>query len=391
MSAGTPRSPRFGLWPCPGPKRNRAHAATCATLRPGVRRSTSWLRLDHAAGDSLGECSLALVQLLLVSSFCWCPAVQLSSCPAALSVSVESHSGTPSPGMDRLGREGRAGPLSPGGRTGCFGSVIRGFKRTARPARELSGDELRAWFGQPDGRVFARQIARNLLLDLLDRIRAAPEDWRFEGGIRDLFHVVLEPVLARLAPDERGPSEYVTFADELNGMVQHQRLVTYRELNVTDRAWENRRIGDRRPDVMVIREKLGLVRLLRRVHRAHGVSTLALNGYPNAVTMEYTAAHVLEALGTAGLPSRIHVIALTDWDPYGHNIARVFGQMLLRFGVGEVQVETPLEPELLSAPERALARYPLRRPKSTHRHVFARWLAAHFGDGTRPYGLALDA
>ena len=73
-----------------------------------------------------------------------------------------------------------------------------------------------------------------------------------------------------------------------------------RELDITDELWEERRIGTTRPEGIVFAENVDFTRPFRRLHEAHGVTTVVMNGNPSAISSEYTAAHVLNAMGALG-------------------------------------------------------------------------------------------
>jgi len=249
----------------------------------------------------------------------------------------------------------------------------------------------KAYGGWRSGAPVLRHLLRGLLLDLIDDVNAAPGDWTFKGGIRDLFHHLAEPVLARIPTGHRGRVEYALFADELDRMIQHEHRTTYRSLNITDHLWENRRIGERLPHVLVVSEKIGLVRLLRRVNLRLSVSTLAMNGYMNAVTAEYTAVHILQAMTRRGIDQPVHIIALVDYDPAGHDIARIVPQMLARAGMTNTKLDVPLHPRLLTPDALVTARTPLGTPTRHRATRHERFMRDTGGIEGRREAVSLDA
>ncbi len=264
------------------------------------------------------------------------------------------------------------------------------FRRASDDVRSMTPARLREAYCYPTtGRVPVTYVLRAVVLAIIDEVEANPAAWTFEGGVRDMFHQYAEPVLARLRPQERAKNEPPLFGDMLAEQIVGQGRTTYRALRMTDHLWEHRRIGVSRPDVLVVGEKLGLSRLLHRIHELEDVSTLCLNGYPNLITCEYTALHVADAMAAAGLAGPVHIIALVDHDPYGAHIAVTLQSMLGRMGLTDTRIQTPFHPRLLTEEELPRARYPVRERPGDKASVRT-WLDERARLGEASFGVAVD-
>ena len=213
-------------------------------------------------------------------------------------------------------------------------------------------------------------VVRSVMLRLAQEIRAGREP-TVGGNLRTAGYRYLLPVWAHLYGADA--AWYTRLVRETRRLVCEWKLLSYRELDLTDAVWEARRIGERRPEIIAFAEDLDFVRFMRRVHRTLGITAMVLNGSPSAITSEYTAAHVAEAMEATGRAAPVHLLALTDYDPHGYDNARAFQRQLACFGLQDSTLTFVVGPELLSREERARAAVPLRRTGAM-RTVLARWM-----------------
>ena len=209
---------------------------------------------------------------------------------------------------------------------------------------EIDGDlldrspaELRALFGAATSRRGPRAIRSRLMRAAVmqvardNRLAAARgEPPVFQGHVRALWHALPEILLGRLSETEMGETPYETFFTELARMVFDRSAVTYSDLHITDPNWEERRIGDRYPHVVVVGEKRSTFRLLRRVHEQTGVTVCVTAGFAPGATCEYAAKHVLAEMGSDAAPI---LLGLVDHDPSGWLVMDVFQRHVAHFGL----------------------------------------------------------
>ena len=213
-------------------------------------------------------------------------------------------------------------------------------------------------------------VVRSVMLRLVQEIRAGREP-AVGGNLRTAGYRYLLPVWAHLYGPDAG--WYTRLVRETRRLVTDWKLLSYRELDLTDAVWEARRIGGRRPEIIAFAEDLDFVRFMRGVHRTLGITAMVLNGSPSAITSEYTAAHVAEAMETLGRPSPVHLLALTDYDPHGYDSARAFQRQLACFGLPDSTLTFVVGPGLLTPEERVRAAVPLRRTGAMSA-VLTRWM-----------------
>lgn len=89
--------------------------------------------------------------------------------------------------------------------------------------------------------------------------------------------------------------------------------------------------GVKRPRYIFFTEKEGLFWLCKEIAKTYGISAVASHGEPGYLTMEYFA----DALKGKGVKN-VEIGALTDYDPWGFNIAEGFGKKMKEpvFGFG---------------------------------------------------------
>ena len=256
----------------------------------------------------------------------------------------------------------------------------------------LDAAQLRARFSARTrpGRAVPSRVMRAAILQVATENRRAAEAGQppaFQGHVRALWHRLPEPLLARLGPAEQPRDPYAEMVEVLSDLVFEERALRYSDLCLTDPNWEERRIGPLRPDIVVVGEKRGLFRTLRRIHDRFGVTVCVTGGFPSGVSSETTARHVLEAAG----PSRpqVRVVSVMDWDPTSALIEATFCRHLEHFGLRVVQRVGVFRPEHVPPEILALAARPI--PSAGRRApIVARWLAETGGIAGQPLRVDVD-
>jgi len=240
---------------------------------------------------------------------------------------------------------------------------------------------------QSSGRIMLAPLMRSLIVQAHGAIESGSEP-PVRGNLRTFWYRYAKPVLVRIPDDDFAKTPpYDTMIREFRNLVLDQKLFAYVDFDFTDENWENRRIGTRRPDVLVFAEKTGWVRFLREVHEDLGVSTLALGGAPSALTSEYTA-RALRAVMDG--PGPVELIGVVDFDPDGELIALAFQKQLAALGLTETRLQTVIDPGLYSEAEIRMFRYPLSKARQYETKV-SRWVDRSGGlDGQR-FGLEAES
>jgi hypothetical protein len=168
-------------------------------------------------------------------------------------------------------------------------------------------------------------------------------------------------------------------------MVLELQLFSYADFDFTDENWENRRIGTTRPEILVFAEKTGWIRFLRSLYEEFGVSVLALGGAPSALTSEYTAKHIKEAIRGEG---SINLIGVVDYDPAGHIIANAFQQQLAAAGLPSSKLTLMIHPRHYTKEEIDIFKFSLPKGEKTK---LDQWLEKTGGIDGKAYGLESES
>ena len=97
-------------------------------------------------------------------------------------------------------------------------------------------------------------------------------------------------------------------------------------------------IGKNKPSHVFFTEKEGLFWLCKQYAKDYGITVIASHGEPGLLTMEYFADEL-----KARKVKKVKIASLTDYDPWGFNIAESFAEKLREpiFGFKQV-IQTPL-------------------------------------------------
>ncbi len=177
------------------------------------------------------------------------------------------------------------------------------------------------------------------------------------------------------SPDDAICQLYYRILEE---MVGERKFLTYEELGFKEVKVGARRLGRKRPEVLLVAEKESISDYGLAVHRNLGISYVDTGGTPKLIASEWLARRWLEA----GI-GEVEIVAFVDLDPDGWMIIDALIQQLARFGL---KVRKPpvfvITGEQLSAEEIELLTRPCENPESPK---VQKWLARGGGIGGRPW------
>ena len=263
----------------------------------------------------------------------------------------------------------------------------KGIHQIDQDLRTLSRDELAPFFAsKSSGRIMLAPLIKAVICQAFLKIKAGTE-LPIEGNIRTFWYRWLKPVLAHIHDDEPTATDpYDLMLRAFSQLIMEQKLFQYADFDFTDENWENRRIGNLFPQILVFSEKSGWVRFLRTIHDKFGVSTLALGGAPSALTSEYTTSHIKKALLSEN--AAVSLIGVVDYDPSGDMIAEAFKGQLEACGLKVASLTTVIEPKHYSAEELNIYKYPLPTGQKTKNE---NWLKKTGGIDGKPFGLEAES
>ena len=281
-------------------------------------------------------------------------------------------------------------------------------------------EEALAWFprrarGRPD--VNDAWLIRTFTWQLVLRILAG-EERPVRGNLRSMWYRELRKILLRLGlmtPEDDIPASGPAVALRVNGVLAPQPRGTdrgkylldlledafqemflagffrYADLEVYDARENFWTLGVSRGNIVFFTEKEGLYWLCREIQARFDVTIVASRGSPIWITVDYLRA-VLRRRNYANL----WVVCLTDFDPWGHAIARQARSKLADPVNGFRNVRMHVLTHLgLFTPERLQGskRYLLTGHEGEGdpvRTVVERWVEETGGIGGEPYGIHVD-
>ena len=290
-----------------------------------------------------------------------------------------------------------------------------GIAHFDKDPRTLQRDELVDLFGaKSSGRIIVRKLVRSIIWHVHQGIKSGDID-PIESNIRGFWYAWTKPIFSHLAPDDISDKAdlYKALTEEFTRLVLVEGLMHYSDFDFTDENFEERRIGTTRPHVLVFAEKRGAIRLLRRIHKMTGCSTLALGGSPSALTSEYTARDIRGAINKLNLPSAptpppliapnhpataslpqlasqtpMHLIAIVDWDPSGHTIAAAFARHLEMTGMSIASIRHIIKPRHYEAPQLEIFKFALPAKNKT---LNRNWMSSTGGIAGEAFGLEAES
>ena len=251
--------------------------------------------------------------------------------------------------------------------------------------RTFSKKTLRKHFSSRTGRIVLTRLIKSVIWQVYQRILSGDEQKIF-GNIRTFWYRYLKVIITKIPKrDLEKTDPYDVMTKIFSEMVFDLRLFRYKDFDFSDENWENRRIGQTKPHVLVFAEKAGWMRYLRQVHSKYGVSTLALGGFPSSLTSEYTSIDIKKAIPQ---DQKIQLIGIVDFDPSGQLIAQSFRHQLELAGLQIESLQTIISPKHYTDKELDLYQYRLPRKQRTK---LARWLEQTNGVRGKAYGLESES
>ncbi len=260
-----------------------------------------------------------------------------------------------------------------------------GISSFERDIRRFSEAELREHFGaKSSGRIMLRPLFRAAIFQHYERVKSGVDSGG--GNLRSIWYRVLKPILSHMRDDDAHKMDpYQVMIRVFSELVVEHGLFRYSDLKVDDEQWEERRIGVKKPNVVVFAEKRGWVRFLREINEEFDVTSLALGGFPSAVTSEYTALHVGRAMRRK-LP--VHLIGIVDYDPSGKWIAETFKKHLEAFGLEVASMLTMVDPKHFDPVDIEIFRFPLPGGQGSKNEG---WISEGGGIAGEAFGLEAES
>jgi len=196
-------------------------------------------------------------------------------------------------------------------------------------------------------------------------------------------------------PPDGDPSERTVNIDYYTTMLlrilvdlsAERRLFTYRDLGLADARPDLRRIGARRPAIVLVVEKYSLIQVMADASERFGISGIVLGGNPSWISTEHFCWKLLEALGGE---RPVRLITLVDYDPFGWLLAGMFRDQLERYGISTGSMKHLVLPAMFTAEEIAAVSYPVESTSAAISGKIKKWMASGGGINGEPRGIHAD-
>lgn len=165
----------------------------------------------------------------------------------------------------------------------------------------------------------------------------------------------------------------------MSRFVKGAGFFNFRQFGFVEQHPELRRVGTRRPHILLVTEKKESEKFAVRLAEEFGVSMFLLGGQPPLAATEFFSYALLEA----GI-HEVMVLALVDYDPSGWIIARATGAQLESLGIRVGGVHFLIRGETFSAEEKRLYAHPCPAGLKTQNR---KWLAETGGVDGQAFGI----
>lgn len=158
------------------------------------------------------------------------------------------------------------------------------------------------------------------------------------------------------------------------------------EFKFTDPRESFRVIGRKTPRLVFFTEKEGLYELCQEFAKKYGISAMASQGEPGYLTMEYFSDELKKRE-----VRNVEIAALTDYDPWGWNIAEEIGGKLQEpvFGFN-VKTTHLTSLDLFEPKDIEYAKRDLRKVSPSKMSQVREWVKKTGGINGEPYGMHID-
>jgi len=261
-----------------------------------------------------------------------------------------------------------------------------GVKHYDKDIRQMTTKELKANFAaSSSGKIIIAKVIKNIVWQVYEWVKADQE--QVEGNLRSFFYAYIKSVMGKVGALDDKTSPYDVMIDVFSEFVQDHKLFRYQDFSFDDGDWENRRIGQKYPQIIVFAEKTGYMRLLKEFYNTYSVTVAALGGQPSLLSTEYAVTHISELIS---LTIPFYLLAIVDYDPSGGLIAKTYQNQLNSQGILEISSINLIVPENYTPQEIDLYKYPLPTDQRSMT-LNQKWIEQGGGINGQMYGMEADS
>ncbi len=225
----------------------------------------------------------------------------------------------------------------------------------------LIHDQPKEWLlenfheGATDYPVNVSALMKNIIWQTRERILSGDKPLLKEL-VRTFWYMYIKPTLARVESLTHETDQYRQLVDTLVLLVKDAQLMDYKDIGFRDDNQANRKVG-LNANVILYAEKVGHQDFLAEMAAKYQVSTIAMGGQPSVMNVEYFVDD-LKAQGV-DITRSFFLFGIVDYDTSGWIIRDTFVDDLARYGINHVKNTDLIYPDMLTAQEIQMARYPI--------------------------------
>ena len=259
-----------------------------------------------------------------------------------------------------------------------------GVKDLDKDILYMTKEELIKNFSTASGSgIVASVLIVNFVWQMVLSIRSGKPSPVKGGNVRSIYYR-LKPVLSRLGII-KDRDAYKILSDRLAEMVA-LKICTYREFGLIEPGdWS---IGLYNPNVIIMAEKRAHYdMILRELQDATGASIVATGGQPSTISSEYFVEDLRKKLDTLPPATRVVILGIVDYDPFGSALLNTFAGDLKTFGVPDVTVIPLTVPANFTPQEVEMLHYDIAEDGKTPASMLRKWMKITNGIDGKPWGM----
>ena len=271
--------------------------------------------------------------------------------------------------------------------------ISENLRNFDKEIRFMSTEELKQNFRFKYNIEFnVREFIANMIWEYYNLLQNGKRD-PIEGNIRTFWYY-LKPTLSK-AVNINSQSQYGIMIDTFRELIVTHKLFKYKDFGFISDSEANYSIGSSHPEIILVGEKAGHLKKLKRLQDEYGVTLAVLGGMPSILGTEYLVDELENVFDIALKP--VHIITLVDYNPSSSIIYQSFISQLKHEGINNISsVSHLLTPESFSKEELPHVTDQIAVTSPADKTKLKKWLTAgngiDFGDGIKqPLGIESEA
>lgn len=259
--------------------------------------------------------------------------------------------------------------------------------------RFMTSDELKNNFKYSStGEFNIREFMANMIWEYYNLLLIGKRD-PIEGNIRTFWYY-LKPTLSK-AISINSLSQYGIMIDTFRKLVVQHKLFKYKDFGFISDSEGNYILGNSKPNIILVGEKAGHLKKLKRLQDEFGVTVAVLGGMPSILSTEYLVDELEKAFDIKEKP--VHLITLVDYNPSSAIIYKTFMAQLKHEGIKNLlSVAHLLTPDSFSKDELPHVTDQIAVTSPADKTKLKKWLdegnGVDLGDGIKqPLGIETEA